>query len=76
MSLEKVWKLAGQKEKLKVRFCDWSHQIKYLMIVGESSDGKRILGILDNGEKMSYRKSQRGWFLYQPEDEIQQAHAV
>lgn len=76
MSLDKVWRLSGNKEKLKVRFCDWTHQIKYFTIHGESTDGKRLNGILDSGEKISFPKKSRGWSMYQTEDEFQQAHAV
>lgn len=74
-SLEKVWVTAGRKTQIKVRFNDWTHQIKYFTIHGESSDGKRFIGILDSGEKMSFSKRSRGWSLYYPEAEFQ-AHAV
>lgn len=74
-SLDKVWRSAGRKQ-VKVRFNDWTHQIKYFVIQGESSDGKRFIGTLDTGEKMSFSKRSRGWSLYQAEDEYQQAHAV
>ncbi len=73
-SLEKVWKAAGRKQ-IKVRFNDWTHQIKYFTIQAESSDGKRFLGMLDSGEKMSFSKRSRGWTLYYPEAEYQ-PHAV
>ena len=69
-SLEKVWIQAGRKNEVKVRFNDWSHQIKYFTIVGESSDGKRFVGTLDSGEKMSFSKKSRGWSLYFSEDEF------
>lgn len=75
MSLERIWRLAGRRN-VKVRFCDWSHQLKYFLIQGESSDGKRFVGTLDTGEKMSYPKKSRGWALYEANDEYQQAHAV
>ncbi len=74
-SLEKVWRQAGRKNNIKVRFNDWTHQIKYFMILGESSDGKRFVGTLDTGEKMSFSKKSRGWCLYEKNDEFQ-AHAV
>lgn len=74
-SLERVWRRSGRKGHLKVRFCDWTHQIKYFTILGESSDGKRFIGTLDTGEKMSFSKRSRGWFLYEKDDEYQ-AHAV
>ena len=73
-SLENVWKAAGRKQ-VKVRFSDWTHQIKYFTIQAESSDGKRFLGTLDSGEKMSFSKRSRGWTLYYPESEYQ-PHAV
>lgn len=73
-SIEKVWKSAGRKQ-VKVRFNDWTQQIKYFMILGESTDGKRLIGKLDSGEKMSFSKRSRGWTIYAPEDEFQ-AHAV
>ncbi len=75
ISLEKVWKMSGQK-KCKVRFMDWDHQIKYFTIMGESTDGRRFLGMLDSGEKISFPKKSRGWELYQTGDEFEQAHAV
>lgn len=74
-SLEKVWVSAGRKTQIKVRFNDWTHQIKYFTILGESSDGRRFIGTLDSGEKMSFSKRSRGWSLYYPEAEYQ-AHAV
>ncbi len=74
-SLEKIWRQAGQKN-VKVRFCDWTHQIKYFLIQGETEDGMRFTGVLDNGEKMSFPKLSRGWMLYEKEDEYQKAHAV
>lgn len=75
-SLERVWRLAGRKNQVKVRFNDWSHNIKYFTIMGESSDGKRFVGVLDSGEKMSFSKKSRGWSLYMIDDEVQTAHAV
>jgi hypothetical protein len=74
-TLEKVWRNSGKKSDLKVRFNDWTHQIKYFTIMGESSDGKRFVGTLDSGEKISFQKKSRGWSPYSPEDE-HQAHAV
>ncbi len=74
-TLEKVWKQSGSKSHVKVRFCDWTHQIKYFTILGESEDGRRFIGKLDSGEKMSFAKRSKGWCLYEPEDEFQ-AHAV
>lgn len=68
-TLEQVWKAQGSKKELKVRFNDWSHQIKFFTIHGESSDGKRFVGILDNGEKISYAKKSKGWTAYYPEAE-------
>lgn len=74
-SLERVWRQAGRKDQVKVRFNDWTYEIKYFTIMGESSDGKRFVGVLDSGEKMSFSKKSRGWSLYYPESEYQ-AHAV
>ncbi len=74
-TLDRVWRQSGRKSHLKVRFSDWTHQIKYFTIIGESSDGKRFVGTLDSGEKMSFSKKSRGWCLYQQDDEYQ-AHAV
>lgn len=74
-SLERVWRQAGRKQEIKVRFNDWSHAIKYFIIMGESSDGKRFVGMLDTGEKMSFSKKSRGWSLYTQGDEFM-AHAV
>jgi hypothetical protein len=74
-SLEKVWVQSGRKNEIKVRFNDWSHSIKFFTIMGESSDGKRFVGQLNTGEKMSFSKKSRGWSLYQTGDE-QGAHAI
>jgi hypothetical protein len=74
-SIDTVWKMQGRKVELKVRFNDWTHQIKYFTIIGESSDGKRLVGMLDSGERMSFSKKSRGWSLYYHEAELQ-AHAV
>lgn len=76
LSLEKVWRLAGRKKQCKVRFCDWDHQIKYFTILGESTDGRRFIGMLDSGEKISFPKKSRGWDVYFDGDEYEQAHAV
>lgn len=74
-SLERVWRQGGRKNDVKVRFNDWAHNIKYFTIVGESSDGKRFVGTLDSGEKMSFSKKSRGWSLYYQGDE-QTARAI
>lgn len=75
-TLERVWRSAGRKTDVKVRFVDWTHQIKYFQILGESEDGRRFVGKLDNGERMSFSKKSKGWCLYEQDDEYQQAHAV
>ena len=75
ISLELVWKQTGQKNDLKVRFNDWSHETKYFTITGESTDGKRLVGVLNTGEKMSFSKKSQGWSLYYQGDE-QSAQAV
>jgi hypothetical protein len=75
-TLERVWKDSGRKYSIKVRFNDWTHQIKFFMIMGESSDGKKFVGTLDTGEKMSFSKKSRGWSPYLPESEYLEAHAV
>jgi hypothetical protein len=74
-SLEKVWVQSGRRNEIKVRFNDWSHAIKYFTIMGESSDGKRFVGQLNTGEKMSFSKRSRGWSVYQAGDE-QGARAI
>ncbi len=74
-SLEKVWRASGRKS-VKVRFNDWTYQIKFFTIMGESTDGKRFVGTLDSGEKMSFSKKSRGWSLYSAESEYNEAHAV
>jgi hypothetical protein len=75
-SLDKVWKSAGRKNDVKVRFNDWGHQIKYFVIMGESEDGKRFVGKLDSGEKMSFSRKSRGWALYDSGAELNNARAV
>lgn len=74
-TIERVWISSGRRNNIKVRFNDWTHQIKYFTIMGESTDGKRFVGHLDSGEKMSFSKKSRGWSLYTPQDEYR-AHAV
>ncbi len=74
-SIEVVWNRLGRKPQVKVRFNDWNHRIKYFVIQGESEDGKRLVGVLDNGEKISYSKKSKGWSAYSVEDE-NQARAV
>jgi hypothetical protein len=54
---------------------DWTYDIKFFTIMGESTDGKRFVGILSSGEKMSFPKNSKGWSLYYPEAE-NQPHAV
>jgi hypothetical protein len=63
-TLEMIWLSNHQKIGTQVRFNDWNHAIKYFTIQGESSDGKRLVGILDTGERISYPKKSRGWELY------------
>ncbi len=74
-SLQKVWTQAGRRNNIQVRFNDWSHAIKYFTIMGESSDGKRFVGQLNTGEKMSFSKKSRGWTMYHAGDE-QSARAI
>lgn len=74
-SIDTVWKRSGRKSDVKVRFNDWNHRIKYFVIQGESSDGKRLVGTLDTGEKISFSKKSKGWTEYNLEDEFQ-ARAV
>lgn len=69
MSLDQVYRASGSKNNIKVRFNDWTQQIKYFTIQGESSDGKRFVGTLDNGERMSYPKKSKGWSRYHAEAE-------
>jgi hypothetical protein len=75
LSLEKVWKKAGGKSLTRVRFSDWTHTVKYFMIMKESKDGKKIIGVLDTGEKIAFPKKLQGWSLYKKGDEFS-AHAV
>lgn len=70
LSLEQVWKSNGRKQDLRVRFNDWGHQIKYFVIMGESEDGKRFVGKLDSGEKMSFSRKSRGWSAYHVDAEM------
>ena len=74
-TLGQVWKSQGRKRKIQVRFNDWTQEIKYFTIMGESPDGKRLVGMLDSGEKMSYSKTSRGWSVYYPQAEYM-PHAV
>lgn len=74
-TIDQLWRLSAQKNGLKVRFNDWSYAIKYFTITGESTDGKRLVGKLDNGEAISYSKRSRGWSVYSVEAE-QNAKAV
>lgn len=76
MSLNKAWNLAGRKKNCKVRFCDWDQHIKYFTIMGESTDGKRFVGTLNSGEKISFSKRSQGWEVYSEGDEVYEAHAV
>lgn len=71
MTLEKLWKQFGQGSPVRVRFNDWSYQIKYFTIFELSKDRKFFTGELDNGEKMSFSKNSLGWSLYYPDDEFQ-----
>src|SRR5690606_32708777 len=76
MSPKKARDLAGRKKNCKVRFCDWDQHIKYFTIMGESTDGKRFVGTLDSGEKISFSKRSQGWEVYSEGDEVYEAHAV
>lgn len=76
LSLERVWKMSGSKKLCKVRFSDWNHEIKFFAIMGMSTDGKRIVGTLDSGERISFPKRSRGWELYSEGDEVALAQAV
>lgn len=66
-SLDEIWINNKRQMNLKVRFNDWNHHMKYFTITGESTDGKRLVGKLDNGESISYSKRSRGWSLYSVE---------
>ena len=74
-TIEQLWRRAGEKNGLKVRFNDWDYKIKYFTISGESTDAKRLVGKLDNGEAISFNKKSRGWSVYSNEAE-QNARAV
>lgn len=74
-SLERVWRMSGMNEPIKVRFYDWTHQIRWFEIHGESLDGRRLMGKLDSGEKISFPKKSKGWSEYYAEAEYS-AHAV
>jgi hypothetical protein len=74
-TLGSIWHSSGKKNHLQVRFNDWNYGIKYFEVLGESEDGKRLVGKLDNGEKVSYPKRSRGWSLYHQDSELQ-ARAV
>ncbi len=74
-SLERIWRTSGMRANLRVRFNDWTHQIRWFEIRGESSDGRRLIGVLDNGERISFPKRSIGWFEYFPYSEYS-AHAV
>lgn len=74
-SLEWCWRMSGRKKSLRVRFSDWTHEIKYFEIMGVSADGRRFVGKLDNGERMSFPKNSFGWSIYYPGNEFG-AHAV
>jgi hypothetical protein len=68
-TLASIWHRNAQKNGLKVRFLDWNHTIKFFLITGESEDGKRLVGKLDNGESISFAKFSRGWALYGVDNE-------
>lgn len=74
-SIDQVWKSTGKKKDVKVRFNDWDHKIRFFTIMGETEDGKRFVGKLDSGEKISYSRKSRGWSLYHSDLEFG-AHAV
>lgn len=74
-TLERVWRQNGQRKHMKVRFNDWTQHIRWFEIHGESPDHRRLLGRLDNGERISFSKKSRGWILYYEEAEFS-AHAV
>lgn len=74
-SLERIWRTNGMKTNLRVRYNDWTHQIRWFEIRGESRDGRRLVGVLDSGETISYPKRSIGWFEYFPYSEYS-AHAV
>lgn len=74
-SLESVWNMSDMKGGVRVRFNDWTHQIRWFEIHGETSDGHCLRGELDNGEKITYSKQSKGWIEYYNEAEYS-AHAV
>ncbi len=69
-TIEQLWRRSNEKKGLKVRFNDWNYTIKYFTITGESSDAKRLVGKLDNGEAISFSKKSRGWSYYTAEAEF------
>jgi hypothetical protein len=74
-TIERIWRQNGAKRNLRVRFQDWNQHIRYFVIIGETTDRRRLVGKLDSGEPISYPKKSRGWYVYYPSAEFD-AHAV
>lgn len=70
-----LWRENKETTDLKLRYCDWNHRTKYVRIVGESSDGASLIGVLANGEEVSFPKTSDFWHVYQEGDE-NQARAI
>jgi hypothetical protein len=62
--IDTLWKQNQLEKNLKVRFRDWNYKIKYFMIQAYSDDKKKIIGVLDNGETISFDCENMGWELY------------
>lgn len=74
-NIYQLWQQNRESKDLKLRYCDWNHRVKYVRIVGESSDGNSLIGVLATGEEVSFPKSSEFWHVYQDGDE-NQARAI
>ncbi len=64
MKLETLWTNNQKKLNLKVRYKDWNYKLKYFQITGVDEKSKKLIGIDDLGEKVSYALDSDHWELY------------
>jgi len=58
----------GSLNGLRVRYADWNHRIRFFQVDSIDQEG-RVLGTLDNGEKVTYASESDFWRVYHDGDE-------
>lgn len=65
-----VWEESGRRENLKVRWYGWGHRHKFFVIKSYDEKAQKLIGELENGEKISFPYRSRHWKIYELGDEF------